>query len=65
MTSRYVLKIHPSILEQTTESGGEEITCQVGPDSLEWSEKFLAATLLCKSSCYGGEYKMVKRPPTI
>ena len=49
MTSKYVLKIHPSILEQTTMSGeGEEITCQVGEDSLEWSEKFLAATLLCK-----------------
>jgi hypothetical protein len=48
VTSKYVLKIHPSILEHTSESGGEEITCQVGPDRVEWSEKFIAATLLCK-----------------
>ena len=48
MSSRYVLKIHPSILEQETEYGGEMVGCPVGQESVEWSEKLLAATLLCR-----------------
>ena len=49
VASKYLLRVHPSILEHTSTSmGEEEVTCQVGEDTIQWSEKFLAASLLCK-----------------